>query len=74
MQSRTKTLLKKYFPNTMAEVFDNGFEVGIRRGRRLERDDVGKRLARHHVGRLHTTSLSMGYDYAVRAAMDRIED
>ena len=70
------TLIKwmwKLFPNTTYSIWITAHNKGMELGRSAEQRDVEQRLMMHHVKDFGKPSLTLGYEQARNAALNRIE-
>jgi hypothetical protein len=73
MKTRMQKLLWKLFPNTTYSIWIGAHNKGMELGRSAEQREVEKRLMMHHVKAFGKPSLTLGYETARNAAMNRIE-
>ena len=62
----------KLFPNTMTELWMEAFNKGMKSGATNERRDTHARLVQNHVKDFGKPSLTLGYEQAMKAALDEI--
>ena len=71
-KTRTQKLIWKIFPNTAYAIWIGAHNKGMQVGKEAERRDVEKRLMMNHVKPFGKPSLTLGYEQARNAALDRI--
>ena len=77
MRKREKKFMAKIvwklFPRTTYSIWIGAHNKGMELGRSAEQREVEKRLMMHHVKAFGKPSLTLGYETARNAAMNRIE-
>lgn len=72
-RARMTKLLWKLFPNTTYDIWIAAHNKGMKLGRSAEQREVEKRLMMHHVKDFGKPTLTLGYEQARHAALNRIE-
>ncbi len=73
MKTRMAKLLWKLFPNTVYSIWIAAHNKGMELGRSAEQREVEQRLMMHHVKDFGKPTLTLGYEQARNAALNRIE-
>jgi hypothetical protein len=72
-RARIAKILWKLFPNTTYDIWISAHNQGMELGRSAEQREVEKRLMMHHVKDFGKPTLTLGYETARNAALNRIE-
>lgn len=72
-KTNLQKLIWKIFPKTTQAIWLDSFNKGMDTGRSAEQREVAARLMQHHVKDFGKPSLTLGYEQARNAALNRIK-